>query len=433
MLSQDKNEEEKTTTFSIYDPNENMKPASSIYGKSKPTIITLQDLPPQNMDSDLKMYQKGYWTFNNWKPFQIFPNIKLPNETHVQGPTGNPFFDSLFLAYLVHGEIVLSPDDVWLQISGCFSEYVNENAEKLRSKIVVFDGKKTLTVLYDETNPHFQDFRSDSFNWNAILKSFSSLIKQNTLGDISETLECNFTDTGPIEKVCSQSILMYSCQKFFDYHMGVCGCGITKVHFLGELTDWIKLKGKLCELKNYQIKGENQFIKWIQNLEEILEEFISSFNGKPNLNFWNSIFQQFQGFDRTAGGSLPPRYFLSNFINGWILSFFLYDTKKKYMCDVIKNVPMSNPDELPEKNWKKNGEVIDLNFKKGVRFEVFPKPLFETPVLIEYMYGPKKGEKVPISFLAGFSGVLEADHIYRPQMSFGVNDRMISDEEKIKK
>ena len=54
----------------------------------------------------------------------------------VAGPTSNYFFDALFLAYTAHGELVLSPSDIWLAILASFSDYVNDNAEKLRSKIV---------------------------------------------------------------------------------------------------------------------------------------------------------------------------------------------------------------------------------------------------------------------------------------------------------
>lgn len=40
------------------------------------------------------------------------------------------------MAYVLHGEIVLSPDDIWLAIAMSFSDYVNENHQELRNLLV---------------------------------------------------------------------------------------------------------------------------------------------------------------------------------------------------------------------------------------------------------------------------------------------------------
>jgi hypothetical protein len=55
-----------------------------------------------------------------------------------------------------------------------------------------------------------------------------------TLNNIGDTLECNFTTSKIIEKVSSIAILMHTLEKYFDYTIGVSGCGIQNVHFLGE-------------------------------------------------------------------------------------------------------------------------------------------------------------------------------------------------------
>ena len=54
---------------------------------------------------------------------------------------------SFLTSYNFHGDVLLVPDDIWLAISFYFSEYVNENAEKLRNKFVKHDGKKKLSVV----------------------------------------------------------------------------------------------------------------------------------------------------------------------------------------------------------------------------------------------------------------------------------------------
>ena len=55
-------------------------------------------------------------------------------------------FSAFLYAYNSHEDIVLSPDDIWLMICIYFSQYVNDNAEKLRSLFVDHEGKKLLLV-----------------------------------------------------------------------------------------------------------------------------------------------------------------------------------------------------------------------------------------------------------------------------------------------
>ena len=55
-------------------------------------------------------------------------------------------FSSFLFAYNSHEDIVLSPDDIWLMICIYFSQYVNENAEKLRTLFVEHSEQKKLTI-----------------------------------------------------------------------------------------------------------------------------------------------------------------------------------------------------------------------------------------------------------------------------------------------
>jgi hypothetical protein len=50
------------------------------------------------------------------------------------------------MAYNHHGDIMISPDDVWVTIMFFFSKYVNDNAEELRSKFVDHEGEKKLVI-----------------------------------------------------------------------------------------------------------------------------------------------------------------------------------------------------------------------------------------------------------------------------------------------
>ena len=132
-----------------------VKPKGINYGlKSKIGVIPKGEKVTSQLIQKLKPQSKGMEEYNmekisssfalKDKPFVKFSNLESKNKEYWRGPTGHPFFDSLFLAYSIHGEIALSPDDVWIQIASEFSKYIDINAEKLRNKIVTFDGKKDL-------------------------------------------------------------------------------------------------------------------------------------------------------------------------------------------------------------------------------------------------------------------------------------------------
>ena len=59
----------------------------------------------------------------------------------------HPFILSFLNAYNQHGDVLLTPDDIWLVITKFISRYIDENAEVLRHKLVRHEGKQTLTVI----------------------------------------------------------------------------------------------------------------------------------------------------------------------------------------------------------------------------------------------------------------------------------------------
>jgi hypothetical protein len=56
-------------------------------------------------------------------------------------------FSAFLFAYNSHEDIVLSPDDLWLMVCIYFSQYINENAQQLRTLFVDHDGRKKLTIV----------------------------------------------------------------------------------------------------------------------------------------------------------------------------------------------------------------------------------------------------------------------------------------------
>jgi len=59
---------------------------------------------------------------------------------------GSYFFDAFYYAYVNHGDVLLTPDEIWIMIGFYLSKYIDDNAEKLRKKLVKHEGFKKLTV-----------------------------------------------------------------------------------------------------------------------------------------------------------------------------------------------------------------------------------------------------------------------------------------------
>jgi hypothetical protein len=90
----------------------------SIFNKNaKITTINIKDLPAPSLDlkkENLKIDRNSYY-----KDDQILHHFEnIQTDLPLKGPTGNSFFDTFFLAYTLHGDVVISPDDIWLAI--CF-------------------------------------------------------------------------------------------------------------------------------------------------------------------------------------------------------------------------------------------------------------------------------------------------------------------------
>ena len=56
------------------------------------------------------------------------------------------FFHAFLIAYMNHGDVVLTPDDVWIAIMFFVSKYFDTHAERLRSKLVNHEGTKSIKV-----------------------------------------------------------------------------------------------------------------------------------------------------------------------------------------------------------------------------------------------------------------------------------------------
>ncbi|CAF3993686.1 unnamed protein product [Rotaria magnacalcarata] len=207
----------------------------------------------------------------------------IANGPHTE-TSSNPILQAFVSAYNQHHDIVLSPDDMWMLVCLKFAEYVNSNAEQLRSLFVEHaDGKIELSVT-DLGKEH---------EWDEFFDKIKGIIGKNVKGDVCRLLTADFTTTGT-------------------------------------LGDWQQLRIKTEQLKVF---GNNVFCRYIDGILPIFDEFIQTYQGKVNKEFWIKVCDIKRN---TLQGPYTPA---ERLITGWILQLF---DLKAYVAQDPDNINLPN-------------------------------------------------------------------------------------------
>lgn len=269
------------------------------------------------------------------------------------------FYEMFRIAYANHGEVVLTPDDVWTCISQQFSKYIEQNAEALRHLFVDHEGKKELIVWLNHVD------------YEVFMEKMMTEITNNSKGDVTKALSFDFSTSGPFDVLMGCLSTMTAMKSYFEYTM-ICECGLPKIHFTGTLDDWKNLRTKTAFLtKTYAIPDSKYFnlTSWGNDMDLILNEFIETYQGRPKPKFWDSVLNSKQS--RIGSG-------VSSTIAGWILRF------------------ISNEDEL---------DTNDI-----------PSAHFDVPVHIN-----DNSHEYNVRVVGGFSGLhIQSNGIIRAQRSYAV-------------
>lgn len=65
------------------------------------------------------------------------------------------------------------------------------------------------------------------------------------------------------------------------------GCGISNAYMAGVREDWMKLKDKLMKLGRFDTDGKLK--EYISFMSIILDNFLMTYDGKPDVKWWNTI------------------------------------------------------------------------------------------------------------------------------------------------
>jgi hypothetical protein len=132
-------------------------------------------------------------------------------------------------------------------------------------------------------------FKNFLISWEDFLRQIHIQMTHHVQNDIFNLLRNNFSTTTKVESLLSSLTIMSTFRKSFDCTYTINSCGIRNVHFMGTLDDWILLHDKANQLKLFTIEMDDFFV-YINGILPILDQFICTYQGNVNNQFWDRIF-----------------------------------------------------------------------------------------------------------------------------------------------
>lgn len=223
---------------------------------------------------------------------------------------GAPLLLALFQAYAEHGDVYLTPDDIWQHCLGELGTWVNDYPEYYRSVITdAKEGKKVVAVGVDR-------FPSTEQAWCETLAQFTRELRKQAEPAVGALLDPTFSTTSPLDVAVNSVLVMHTVKEFFDFRLKL-SCGIRHLHLGGTIADWEALERAAETLKPFGLA------RWVdEKLRPILHQFTRARRGDVDVAWWNRIFRQDAqrigikklGYGRGTQGSY-------NYVTGWVLGF----------------------------------------------------------------------------------------------------------------
>ena len=98
------------------------------------------------IESTFAIVNENVEMYKDLKLISVSDEIKLA----MGGDGGNGFIQACEIAWAKHYPLKIDPSHIWLCITQALALHVEENAEKLREKWIMHDGKKQLIVVREE-------------------------------------------------------------------------------------------------------------------------------------------------------------------------------------------------------------------------------------------------------------------------------------------
>lgn len=312
-------------------------------------------------------------------------------------PSGSSFLETVHLAYAQHHDLVLSPDDIWIQIALGVSIHINEQFKELQPKVLKSAKREEIVVRIDDLTTMKPE------HWQQLIDTFTIIAREKIRPDFYKTMLPEFSTSTEHTKTVLNAILLSSVKQGFLFR-GASGCGIPNVILLGEKADWELLLKHVKELEQYDLKF------WTDELQPILQEFINAFDGKVDRSFWQRMYKYREAYGMTD-------------MNGWISKFFPYFKDEQWVTDPeeLAAFDAANPgaeyESLAKPGYKRNPYLAgDDYLLHSIDTGELPTSVCTVPLIWNnYKSTDPKDEEQHLTLHAGFIGAIQQgpDHNLR--------------------
>ena len=260
----------------------------------------------------------------------------LPNELiYHQQDLG--LFQGIQEAWKNHWNLRTRPEDWWFPVAMRIAKAIDEAAQiegrrngrdtPVRDLFVSHEGKKMITVDVDVYQ--IEQVQPDHF-FDSMAEQIGSRIK---IPEFARVMQNDFSSSLSTHQVASQINLMASMQQFFEYEMGLCGCGIKGLEMLGEQEDWDKLVAKLRQVRA-MLKSLSSSLclwdDWWDHVEMVYKNLSKTFAMTSNEEhmvvardkldgFWADVLIEGKGWKYYGPSGMNKKE--ADEYNGWIIKF----------------------------------------------------------------------------------------------------------------
>ena len=164
--------------------------------------------------------------------------------TVIKDVRSQPLLAAVYTAFNEHRPVVLSPDAIWITIAQGVGQHMAIHGERLRSRFVAHEGKLDLVFIFS-----LSDWGEGSPEnpWLEAFASWAGLIRDHVGPSLHDSLVCDFSTSGPVERGVSQIVMMDIFERYFHYvAYGI--CGIPTVTLEGTTADWQRVANKVAAL-----------------------------------------------------------------------------------------------------------------------------------------------------------------------------------------
>lgn len=310
----------------------------------------------------------------------------------------HPLIAATHLAFSQHRPLIFSPDVIWLTIAQGLAQHVRLNPEEFRSQLVAHDGKRALTVERDDLH-----HGSPENPWDKVVAEFALQIHQQ-VGEFTKRFVCDFSTTGPVERVVSEVALLDLFQPYFSYNV-VAVCGIPSITLEGTPADWRKLREKVELLVPFGMDW------WLRDLRPICDQFVQASEGDVDREHWRRIYK-------------IRRVYAAEIINGWLGKLFPYtkdykDGNFSDRNDLLDPKVEQEIRELEEQEARGEREGLMRFDAPGVRAEQLPRGISCVTFTLT-----ERGYERAMEFVAGSVAITQEheSHALRPTLGWAVRE-----------